>query len=304
MSRIAVDGNYQFDNDLNSVTDAVAGNGVVSGMAVTENDAGADMSVDVASGVYIANGTTVTYAGGNVVITAADGSNPRKDIIIADSSGNITAVAGTPAAAAPVGNTGTQTYAPVPPDITTNKIILSEVWVGTGVTTIINADITDRRITLAGANILDNTAGGTDALTTKGITSNVVYDITHNLSGHLILPWGVYEHMNPLTGASNPYAITIDRTLTFVKWAQFLYVVAPNDGTNYWTISIKRITDTNICNTLTTAAVTAATNTVLTDTSFAIASVGAADLGIYISCTKTNTPGNLYLFCPFLEVSV
>jgi hypothetical protein len=153
MSRIATDGNYLFDSDINSLCDGVAGNGVVSGMAVTENDAGADMSVDVASGVYVANGTLVTYAGGNVVITAADGSNPRKDIIIADSSGNITCVAGTPAAAAPVGNTGTQTYTPAPPDITTNKIILAEVWVGTSVATIVNANITDRRINLSLANV-------------------------------------------------------------------------------------------------------------------------------------------------------
>jgi len=154
MSKVA-DGQYQFDNDLNSVIDAMAGNGVISGLAVTEKGAGADMSVDVALGVYVANGTKVTKSSTtNVVIQAAD-ALPRKDIIVGDSSGNITAVKGTAVAAAPVGSTGPQTYTPAPPDIPSNKILLAEVWVAASAATVVNANITDRRITIFGALYLE-----------------------------------------------------------------------------------------------------------------------------------------------------
>lgn len=143
------DGWFQFDNDINSVIDGVAGNGVISGLTQAE-DSPAAMIVVVAAGTYVANGTLVTKATAtDVTIEAADGSNPRKDIIIADSSGNITVVKGTAAAAVPSGQTGPNTSTPVPGNITANKIILAEVWVGTGVTTILDANITDRRIIIS-----------------------------------------------------------------------------------------------------------------------------------------------------------
>ncbi len=184
MARIAVDGNYIFDNDIDSLCDALAGNGVISGLATTQKGAGADMSVDVVLGVYVANGTSVTKSGTtNVVITAAHATLPRKDIIIADSAGNITAVAGTEYAASPVGSTGPQTSAPVPPDITANKIILAEVWVPAAASTIINSYITDKRIVLPNVNLIDDTAGGTNALTTKAASSNIVYDHVAAITG-------------------------------------------------------------------------------------------------------------------------
>jgi len=218
MARIAVDGNYQFDNDVNSLCDAIAGNGVVSGLAVTEKGAGANMSVDVASGYYVANGTKVTYAGGNVVVTAASGSNPRKDIIIGDSAGAITCVAGTAATADPVGSTGPQTYAPAPPDITANKIILAEIWVGTSVSTIVNANITDRRVILPQENILDNTVGGTDGETTKAPTSNVLYDINQLrgyknfvINGNFTVNQRSATYTSATTPANNDNTNIIDR---------------------------------------------------------------------------------------------
>ncbi len=157
MSRIATDGNYFFDNDMNSVSDAIAGNGVMSGMAVTEKGAGADMSVDVALGTYVANSVTVVkIATTNVIVTAAHASLPRKDIIIADSAGNITCIAGTQFAALPTANSGLQTYAPVPPEITANKIILAEVWVPAAAATIVDAYISDKRIILPQVNLIAN----------------------------------------------------------------------------------------------------------------------------------------------------
>lgn len=150
MSGKISDGFYQFDNDLNSVIDAAAGNGVVSGLAVTQKGAGADMSVDVAVGSYVANGVLVIKSSvTNVVIIAAHASLPRKTIILGDSSGNITALDGTPATAAPEGFDGPQTSSPIPPDITANKIILAEVWVPATASVIIDDYITDRGILLS-----------------------------------------------------------------------------------------------------------------------------------------------------------
>lgn len=147
------DGWYQFDNDINSVIDGIAGNGVVTGLTGVE-DSPAAMIVEIAAGTYVANGVVVVKATAtDVTIEAADGSNPRKDLIIGDSSGNITVVKGTAAAAVPVGQTGPNTSTPVPGDITANKTILAEVWVGAGVTTILDANITDRRILLRAAAV-------------------------------------------------------------------------------------------------------------------------------------------------------
>jgi len=155
MSEI-VDGYYIFDNDFRKIGDALKGNGVISGLAVSERGAGANMSVDVASGVAYVNGVRVEKASTtNVVISSSNPTNPRKDIIVLASDGTPSAVAGTPTSALPVGQTGPNTYEPIPPDIPANQIILGEVWVAAGVTQINNADITQRPVTvMTGVNRL------------------------------------------------------------------------------------------------------------------------------------------------------
>ena len=126
---------YLFSHDLHSMLDATNFNGVVNGLTVTERGAGANMSVDVASGFYRANGSkagkiTVT----NVVITASDATNNRYDIIQADSSGNITV------------KTGTASATPLVPDQDANKIRLAIILVSAGVTSIVNSAITNTQI--------------------------------------------------------------------------------------------------------------------------------------------------------------
>lgn len=152
MTSKVADGQYTFDNLINAILDALGQNAVISGLAVTERSEGANMSVDVAAGNYRAGGTKVTKGSKtNVSIDTADAINPRKDIIVADSAGNITAVAGTPEAADPSNLTGPETLAPKPEDIPSDKIILAEIWVGAGITAIHTADITDRRVTITEA---------------------------------------------------------------------------------------------------------------------------------------------------------
>jgi len=141
------DGMRLFDSDLNKLLEAKKGYGVISGLAVTERGAGQNSSVDVASGVAYVNGSYYYFSSTtNVVLTNADGSNPRKDIIIINSTGTITKVDGVAEASQPTGQTGTDTFRPKPPDITANAIILAEAWRATGDNTVADADITDRRV--------------------------------------------------------------------------------------------------------------------------------------------------------------
>jgi hypothetical protein len=124
------------------------------------------------------------------------------------------------------------------------------------------------------------------------------------LGGTMFLPFGVYRAISPLSVDSDPYSVTVDRTISFVKWSQFVYVATTNDGSNYWTIRLLKQSDNSVINSISTAAISANTNTVITDTTFSIASVGASDYGIYMNAVKTGSPGNLYLQGPLLEVQV
>jgi hypothetical protein len=133
----------------------VARGGVVSGMggnlAVTQNGS-PNMSVNVAAGHAYVPGTegskqgtyvVVNDASKNLTITAADGTNPRIDLIVAKvqdtlysgavNSWSLAVVAGTPAGS------------PAVPTQPANSIALAQVLVGAGVTSIVTGNITDRR---------------------------------------------------------------------------------------------------------------------------------------------------------------
>ena len=129
--------------------------------AVTQRGAGANMSVDVAAGaalvsitntnldsavypVWFLNNATV-----NVIISAADPTNARKDIIVAkvDVSQNPDASAGNISSIIVV--TGTPSGAPVAPAVPANCLQLAEIAVGISVVTIVTANITDKRTAIA-----------------------------------------------------------------------------------------------------------------------------------------------------------
>ena len=118
---------------INNIVLAAAGDGVVSGLDVSERAAGVNMSVDVAAGSCKVAGTTYTEAGVvNVAITAADVTHARKDLIIYDT-----------ATSNPIVVTGTPAATPQPPDITAGDILLAIVDVAANETEITNAEITD-----------------------------------------------------------------------------------------------------------------------------------------------------------------
>jgi hypothetical protein len=117
------------------------------------------------------------------------------------------------------------------------------------------------------------------------------------------MPFGVFQHISPLTiDPSFPYAQTIDRSLQQLSWYQHLYVATTNNGSNYWTIILARISDGATVATLTTAAVTVNTQTVISTTTFAINPLLTSYQMLYVKCTKTGAPGALYLSGPSLVV--
>lgn len=121
---------------IQNIQEGLQGNGVLSGLAVSERGAGANMSVDVATGSAVVNKTAVTTTSiTNVTITASDPDDDRFDNISINSSGTVTATAGTASAS------------PVIPDTPANEVCLAIVKVAAGVTSIVDADITDMRFT-------------------------------------------------------------------------------------------------------------------------------------------------------------
>ena len=143
MSRLAAAGSFIFPTS--------------AGGAVTPNSG---LTVDVAAitgGQALIGGTTVAtaYAGGSVVLDAADPSGDRRDVIYYDTSGNVGKVTGTPVTsatyyvAATSGGAVTTALptiaAPVPASLSATQIAIAEVYVAANETTIDAGDIVDRR---------------------------------------------------------------------------------------------------------------------------------------------------------------
>jgi hypothetical protein len=107
--------------------------GVVSGCAVTAQGT-PDQTVAVAAGIAIVNGKAATVASGNVSLAAADGSNPRYDLIVVDNAGAKSKVDGTAAAN------------PDKPDVPADRAILAEVWRPASDNTVETDKIVDKRV--------------------------------------------------------------------------------------------------------------------------------------------------------------
>lgn len=104
-----------------------------TGCAVTPQGS-PNMTVAVAGGTIYVAGAAVVVTGGNVTIATAHSSQPRRDIVVVNSSGVKSAVAGTAAAD------------PVKPAIPANSVVLAEVYVPALDTTISATQIVDKRV--------------------------------------------------------------------------------------------------------------------------------------------------------------
>lgn len=120
--------------DFDILVAANSGTHVYSGCAVSAR-AIASMAIDVAAGVITNAGTDVVVAAqANLTINAADLSNARFDLIVANSSGVASIAQGTPASTA------------VFPAIPANSVVLAAIYVPVATTTIDSTRITDKRV--------------------------------------------------------------------------------------------------------------------------------------------------------------
>lgn len=145
------DGQVVFDNDLEALSRAIEGTGILSGWT-TGPKSPAGMSVDVALGVgYIGSSKKETAETTNVAIAASDATKARRDIIIWDTSeGELAAVTGTAEAILPYGETDFKKMShPAPPDIPAgDDILIAQVYIAAGTSSIVTADIWEKRYIL------------------------------------------------------------------------------------------------------------------------------------------------------------
>src|SRR5690349_4200375 len=92
-----------------------------------------NMVPSVAKGSAMSLGSLIGWAAGTVTLGAADATNPRIDLIVANSSGTLAVRAGT--AATP----------PSPPTPSVGDVLLGAAYIAAGDTTIVTSDIQDMR---------------------------------------------------------------------------------------------------------------------------------------------------------------
>lgn len=187
-----------FREYLEVLVDGIGGNNcVLSGGGVTAQGV-PDLTVAVAKAAVLSNGVLKPVTAGNVVIGAADATNPRIDLVVADSTGTKAVRAGTPAAT------------PKPPVRTANDVVLAAVYVPANDTTISTNQITDMRIVASQGPV-------TIGKQTTAVTFNTTLAIQTYFS--LVIPSGLF-----LAG----------KTLRVRCGGNYL----ANSGTPTWTLTI------------------------------------------------------------------
>lgn len=161
-----------FQEDIDVLLAGISGvDCVLSGLAVT---GGADMTPAVAKGAVLTNRVMKAVAAADVTIGAADGTNPRIDLIVVNSSGALAVRAGTAAAA------------PKPPARSANDVVIAQVYVPASDTAIGTSQIKDRRVTPP----LPLCIYRTTAAETTNTTSSAVNILDKTNSG-VVIPSGL-----------------------------------------------------------------------------------------------------------------
>lgn len=118
-----------------------------------------------------------------------------------------------------------------------------------------------------------------------------------------LFPFGVYTDISPHSASGRlPYLGTVGNNISLLTWTQAFLVLTTNDATNYWRITLKRWSDLATVKEINTSTASASTRSSLSVSSFDISSITTSGLGLYIEVTKVNSPGNLFLGGPSLEV--
>lgn len=139
--RIA-DGEILYDNDLDAMIAGIKSSAIIRGLQVLATGT-PDMDVHVQVGTGRGeDGTLITKTSITDLTVAANGSgNPRKDIVVMNNAGVISIVQGTPAP-----EVGSPSPTPFPPDIPASSILLAQIYVANGATSITNSNISDKRV--------------------------------------------------------------------------------------------------------------------------------------------------------------
>jgi len=158
------------DNDYNEITKVMEHIGVFTGWEPTASSPTA-MTVEIAAGTgYVADSAKVTGSSTTKTIEAAHATKHRRDIIIYDTSESALAVVkGTAEAILPHGETDFKKMThPKPPDLpASTDILIAQIYVAAGTSSITTADIWDKRFMLVSAKYhhdQNDPEGGVDAL--------------------------------------------------------------------------------------------------------------------------------------------
>lgn len=166
-----------FQEYLDAVIAAASGlDHVIAGCAVTAQGA-PNMTVAVAAGTVCSNHKWFAVTAGNGTITAADGSLPRIDLVVATSAGAVAVRAGTANAN------------PKPAARSTNDVILAAVYVPAADTTIEADKITDLRV----VRYPDQVYIRADATRTFVSNTSSQAIFTAPTNGRITLPPGLYR---------------------------------------------------------------------------------------------------------------
>lgn len=244
-------GQYLSANDLNSNEDAhTLGNGVLTGLRVIP-DTPPSMDVDVEIGkAYVAGSLVEKVAVTTLTVSGADPGDPRKDIVVSDSAGTLSIVAGTPDPALPAANVGIYTLEPVPPNIPADSVILAEIWVPAGATEITGSEIYDKRVFYGRAGMAQMPDGAADTFlkaqgagTDPGYSALVAGDIPDLDSSKITTGTGfprLRDSQKNLelvgVGETEICAYTIDGTDRIMRVATFFRVIT---GATIVTVTVK-----------------------------------------------------------------
>ena len=173
------------ENDANSFKQGINGYGVYSGLVVS---AGTGLQVSIATGSAYFAGTKVTKGVATALnLTAADATDPRRDIIVLAPNGTISAVDGAAAGVSPSGYTKFQLWTPYAQPVPAGSIILAEVYVAAGATSLAASDILDKRVLLdtdavrSGENIVLKAATNLNVYASDGTTLLFTIDNSGNV---------------------------------------------------------------------------------------------------------------------------
>lgn len=194
----------------NQLTDALDGTYWVSGWDATLGTG--DLEVDIAAGTGAINGGDVSTGSTQTVDFTADvdGTEPRKAVISVDDTGTVQKTIGETAPATPSGEVRFRTFDPAPP-ATAPGVVVAEVWLDAGVTSLNSDDVRDRRVA--------NTPASRPSLAL--LTQPVSEDSTSNLDpvSYDFTPNSEDVYLNELAVTLSdfgPYTIEIEKNSTVV----------------------------------------------------------------------------------------